>query len=343
MKPLSKLVIVILFFIAGNAVLGQELSNFRWISQDTTTGSVQVVADWQKGEKKKFRAYKFDNRYQGDSLVSEKKILDCIVEFAVMDSTTESYSMTFKMLENKMTSSAGSDLRLEQLNIRDEDLTLRYSTDANGTFAAFKNRTEVEGKLDELMNLIKQKQKEQFKAKNEAEKKVFATVLDQMANGKILFGTMFETFIAQVHGIHGYRTGINDTLFFNETVPHPMVNRPIQFDCYLYVAALDTLGMVQFDTEKFADMEQFSQDYVAFINKTRQDSGLKPDKKLDDQVGTLNMEMETYSSIVLDLNSGWPTYLKLSRVITAKAAKEETAARYEVWELDSDLEYRVKD
>lgn len=342
MKPLFRLSIVIAFLCFVNAAFGQEISNVRWVSKDTTVGTVQVVAYWGKGEKKKFRAYKLDKQYKGDSLTSEKKIMDCIVEFAVTDSSANSYDLTFRILENKLASPEAGDLNLEQLNIRDEDLTLRYSTDANGTFASFKNRAEVEGKLNALMNMIKEKQKAAFKAKNsEAEQKVLSTVLDMTASGKILFNRMYETFIAQFHGVHGYRTGINDTLNFQEAIPHPIMKKPILFDCYLYVAALDTMGVAQFDAEKFGDMEQFAADYAAFVKKTREESGLKADKQVDERMANLNMEMDTYSTILVDLDSGWPTYLKLTRGTTARGGKEEEAiTKYEIWELNSDLEDR---
>jgi hypothetical protein len=341
MKPLSKFTFVIAFLCSINIAFGQEISDVRWVSRDTTVGTVQVVAYWKKGEQKKFRAYKRDKRYKGDSLTSEKKIMDCIVEFSVTDSTADSYDLTFKIVENKLASSGVGDSDIARLNIRDEDLTLHYTTDANGTFESFKNRAEVEGKLEALMNIIRQKNKAAFKANNEAEQRVFTTVLDMTANGRILFSRMYETFIAQFHGVHGYRTGINDTLNFQEAIPHPLMKKPIQFDCYLYVAALDTLGMAQFDAEKFGDMEQFAKDYAAFLKKTREESGLQADKKQEDQMANLNMEMDTFSTIVMDLDSGWPKYLKLSRATTAKGNKEEeTITKYEIWELDSDLEDR---
>lgn len=341
MKPLSKIFLAIAFLCSVNIAFGQEISDVRWVSRDTTVGTVQVVAYWKKGEKKKFRAYKLDKQYKGDSLTSEKKIMDCIAEFTVTDSTADSYELTFKIVENKLVSAAAGDLNIAQLNIRDEDLTLHYTTDANGTFKSFKNRAEVEGKLEALMNVIRQKQKATFKANNEAEQKVFTTVLDMTANGKILFSRMYETFLAQFHGVHGYRTGINDTLNFQEAIPHPLMKKPIQFDCYLYVAALDTMGIAQFDAEKFGNMEQFAKDYAAFLKKTREDSGLQADKKMEDQMANLNMEMDTYSTILMDLDSGWPTYLKLTRSTVAKGAKEEeTITKYEIWELDNDLEDR---
>jgi len=339
MKPLFKFIFVIALLCAVTAAFGQEISNVRWVSQDTTSDAIQVVAYWKKGEKKQFRAYKRDTQYRGDSLMSEKELMDCIVEFEVTDSTADSYGISFRMVQNKLPqSSAAAGLPLEQLNIQDEDLALRYSTDANGTFQSFKNKEQVVEKLDALMNLIKQKQKESFKTKSQAEQKVLATVLDQTASGRILFTTMFETFIGQFHGVHGYRTGINDTLNYQEAIPHPLTKKPIQFDCYLYVAALDTLGIAQFDTQKFGDMEQFAKDYAAFVHKTREEAGMKADKKVDEQMDNLNMEMDTYATLVVDLDSGWPSYTKVSRAISAKGLKEEElVTKYEIWELDAEL------
>nr|WP_295929114.1 hypothetical protein [uncultured Dyadobacter sp.] len=343
MKPFFKLYLVIVFFCALYPASGQEISDARWIAKDTTSGSVQVVAYWKKGEKKKFRAYKLNKVFRDDSLISEKKVMDAIMQFEVTDSAANSYDLVFRMLENKQrdASAAISELPIEQLDIRDEDLALRYTTDTNGMLKSYINRSELEGKLGQIMKMIRQKQMDGFKDKSEGERKAITAVGDKIASGKVLFSTMYETFVSQFHNLHGYATGLNDTLNYRESIIHPATNKPISFDCYLYLAAIDTMGVARFDIEKFADMKEFAKDYAAFLQRTREASGLKRDEKFEQEASELDMQMDTYVTTIIDTESGWPTYMKVSRVVATKAPKsKETEYRYEVWELDSDLEDR---
>jgi len=340
MKPLLILFFVVAFLCPGRIVLSQEISDVRWVARDTTSGSVQVTAYWNKGEKKKFRAYKFNKVFKNDSLISEKTVMDAIMEFEVIDSTAEGYGMTFRMLENKQKNANAltSELPLEQLDLKEDDLTLRYTTDANGSLKAITNRIELEGRLDQIMQMVRKKQMEAFKDNSEGERKMITAISDKAANGKVLFSTMYEVFISQFHNLHGYVTGINDTLNYKESIIHPATNKPIDFDCYLYVATADTLGMVRFDTDKYGDMTDFPKDYAAYLQATREASGLKRDKKIEEGAAGLGMEMNTYISNVVDTNSGWPSYIKLTRVIaTKKPESEDTEYRDEIWELDSDL------
>lgn len=75
MKPLFRLSFVIALLCFINAAFGQEISDVRWVSRDTTVGTVQVVGHWKKGEKKKFRAYKLDKIFKDDSLIWHCDIL----------------------------------------------------------------------------------------------------------------------------------------------------------------------------------------------------------------------------------------------------------------------------
>ena len=102
--------------------------------------------------------------------------------------------------------------------------------------------------------MVKQKQIDALKDKSEGERKLITAVGEKTASGKVLFSAMYETFVSQFHNLHGYATGINDTLNYRESVIHPATNKPISFDCYLYLSAIDTTGIAQFDIEKFADM-----------------------------------------------------------------------------------------
>lgn len=342
MKLLCKLLFVIVSWCALCPAFGQEISDVRWIARDTSATAFQVTAFWKKGEKKKFRARKFDRVYKNDSLVSEKTVMDAIMEFEVADSTGSSYGLIYRMLQNKKPNAGAltTGLPVEQLDIQDNELALHYSTDSNGMLKSYTNRTEVEGKLDQIMQMIKRKQMEGLKDKSEAERKVIATVGEKAANGRALFSLMYETFVSQFHNLHGYTTGINDTLNYRESVIHPLTNKPISFDCYLYVSAIDTLGVVRFDTEKYADMKEFVKDYAAFMQTTREANGLKRDKNIEKEAAEMDMQMNTFVTTVIDTESGWPIYIKVNRLLSTKQPQRESELRDEVWELDNDLEDR---
>lgn len=331
------ILVTILCSLFALEAVGQDLTNVRWVSTDTTVGSVQVVAYWKKGEKKKYRASKVVKKFKGDSLISEQKDFDAIVEFEVSDSTDKSYAMTYRMLENKRDTSHDTLKGLDLWNVKNEDLVLRYETDANGTFESFANRDAIEGKLDEFSQILKKIAQE--KLKGEGEKKALASVADKMAGGKALFGSVYETFISQFHNFHGYKTGLNDTLNYQEGIMNPLIGKKINFDCYLYLASLDSLGMARFDVDKYADMSNFANDYMAFLKKTREESGLNPEMVGDSALQNLNMKMHTYMTTTIDLDSGWPVFSNVTRSVAVLREKpEDTEYKDETWELDSDLE-----
>ncbi|MCE6992922.1 hypothetical protein [Dyadobacter sp. CY323] len=326
-------------FLSCLCVFGQEISNARWISTDTTVGNVQVIAYWNKGEKMKYRGIKTTKQYQGDSLMSEKTEFDAIVQFEVSDSTANSYGMTYRMLENLRETSKDPKISFEDLNITDDDLILRYTTDTNGTLERYTNRDTVESKLGTLMAVLTKETQSKMNIKSEAERKAIADVVSKLANGKTLFANLYEPFISQFHNLMGYRTGLNDTLNYQETILHSITEKNIQFDCYVFVSSLDSLGEARFDLEKFADMKDFGKDYVAFLQKTREANGLQKDLATDADVAGLDMKMETYVTTYIDLDSGWPTYLKITRSVgTTPANAKQTSYKDEVWILTNDLE-----
>jgi hypothetical protein len=327
------------FFLKSDILIAQSVSEAQWISQDTTVARIYVAADWGKGEKKKYRVYKITKKFKEDSLLSTKTDLDCIVQFEVSDSTAESYEMSYRMLKNKRDTSQDPTLPFDQLNINEQDLILHYSTDNEGVLKKYKNRESVEGKLDDMVQLMVTKVKEDFKAKDESEKKVFGTVLDKMANGKVLFSTMYEVFVSQFHNFHGYSSGINDTLRYNESVPHSFGTTPINYDCYTYITSIDSTYEARFDIEKYADMKGFLNDYTLFLTKAKQDAGAKGNEQFDKELAALNMKMETYVTYFVDLNTGWPTFLKLTKsVITKDEVTNSTYYQDEIYVLTDNLE-----
>jgi hypothetical protein len=326
-------------FLSCLCAFGQEISNARWISTDTTVGSVQVIAYWNKGEKMKYRGIKTTKQYEGDSLMSEKTEFDAIVQFEVSDSTADSYDMTYTMLKNLRDTSNDPKISFEDLNITDDDLILKYTTDANGALQRYTNRDAVERKLDTLMAVLTKESQAKMNIKSEAERKAVADLVSQLANGKTLFGSLYEPFVSQFHNLMGYQSGLNDTLNYQETVLHPITKKNIQFDCYAYLSSLDSLGEARFDLEKFADMKDFAKDYVTFLQKTREANGMQKELAADGDVAGLDMKMEAYITTYIDLDSGWPTYLKITRSIgTTPANGKQTHYKDEVWILTNDLE-----
>jgi hypothetical protein len=203
----------------------------------------------------------------------------------------------------------------------------------------YTNRDAVESKLGTLMAVLAKETQSKMNIKSEEERKAVADLVSKLANGKTLFGLLYEPFVSQFHNLMGYRSGLNDKLNYQETILHPLTKTDIQFDCYAYVSSLDTLGEARFDIEKFADMKDFAKDYVTFLQKTRAANGMQKDLVTDGDVAGLDMKMETYATTYIDLDSGWPTYLKITRSIgTTSANAKQTSYKDEVWILTNDLE-----
>ncbi|KAA6440454.1 hypothetical protein FEM33_07635 [Dyadobacter flavalbus] len=319
-------------------VNSQSVSDAQWISRDTTVGSIDVIAYWNKGEKKKFRAYKVTKNFKADSLLSEKTELDCIVQFTVTDSTEKSYGIEYTMLENKRDTSKDPAIPYEKLNLTNDDLTLRYTTDANGALTGYTNREAVEKKLDDLVQLMSKKAQNDFKSKDEAEKKVLSTVMEKLVNGKVLFSSVYETFISHFHNFHGYHTGLNDTLRFTESTPQAFTSTPIKYDCYIYLSSLDSLNEARFDLEKYADMSGFIKEYGTYLKQVGESAGAKPNEQMQTELAALDMKSEMYTTTYIDLNTGWPAFIKVTRSIITKDPKtNSTFFKDEIWTLTNDL------
>lgn len=335
----ASLILTVFLLLSSILTKAQQLTNVRWISRDTTASSIRIYAEWKNGEIKKFRAKKKTKKYEGDSLVSEKTEADGIVQFRIADSTETSYKIEYSIVENLRDTSTDPKLPLEDLNLNEDSLILRYTTDATGTLKTYENRTSIENKMDALMKIIVKNRQDKIKFENEAERKAATVITEKLANGKILFTSMYDVFVSQFHNLHGYATGINDTLSYTETVPGVWGDKPINFDCYLYVSSIDTTTYeVRFDTEKYADLKDFLKDYATYINKTTENAGAKPKKEFQDEMAKLDMKMEGYITSFIDINTGWPTFISVVRSVIVKDPKTNIeTTKEEIWTLNNSL------
>jgi hypothetical protein len=332
----------LLFFFLYSALpsKAQELSNVRWIAKDTTATRLQVIAYWNKGDAKKYRARKLTYKYMGDSLISETTEYDAIVQFRVVDSTEKSYEVEFRMLENKRNTLNDPSLALNDLNFSEKDLTLYYTTDEMGMFKEYKNQASIEKGLDQLMKKIVDADLKNRSFKTEAERNVAESLAGKMANGKVLFSNIYGIYISQFHNLHGYATGLNDTLNYTESTPGLMGDKLIDLDCYLYITSIDTTSYeVRYDTEKYADLNEFMKGYAGALKETAKKSGVKTFDEVQANLGKLDMKMEAYITNYIDLESGWPTFLKVDRILTTKdPATGQVSTKEEIWSLDNSLE-----
>jgi hypothetical protein len=317
----------------------QQISNARWISRDTTSSLIRVYAEWKKGEMKKFRVKKRTKNYQGDSLITEKLELDGIVQFHVMDTTDSTYQMEYRILENLRDTSKDPVLPLEGLDLSSDALALRYTTDGNGAFKSYENRQPIEDKLNDLMKIIMADGENKSKPLNAVEKKTKDAISEKLANGKVLFAGLYDIFIYSFHNLQGYDTGINDTLAYSEAVPGIWGNKPINYDCYVYVTSIDTVSYeVKIDLEKYADLTDYLKEYAEFLKTTAENAGAKPKEEFHKELLKLDMRMETFISSYIDLNTGWPNFIRITKSVFVKdpTSKTETV-KDEIWTLDNVL------
>jgi hypothetical protein len=339
MKFYLYLISIVSVFLLNQSVLhAQTTSDAQWISQDTTVARVNVIAYWEKGEKRKYRASKTTKKYKGDSLLSKKVEIDDIVEFEIVDSTADSYELSYRIHENKRDVSNDPIIPFGKLGIADDEMVVRYQTNEFGELKKYHNRESVERRMDDMVQLVVKEGRSGFKPKDDAEKKVFETVLAKMANGKVLFSSVYEVFISQFHNFHGYGSWLNDTLRYTETWPNTFGSTPVNYDCYLFITSLDSLNEVRFDIEKFAEMKGVIKDYHGFMKKAKEDAGLKLNDQFEQDLTNLDMKLEMYISTFIDLNTGWPTFIKVTKSVINKDAKADaTYYQDEVWVLTDDL------
>jgi hypothetical protein len=329
---------VCFFLLSPIDLIAQSTSDVQWISRDTTVGRVNVIANWKKGEKKKYRASKTTKKFVEDSLLTKKVELDQIVEFAVVDSTADSYELSYHIRENMRDISNDPVIPFEKLGIADQDMVLHYQTRPEGDLRKYHNREAVEKAMDEMIKLVVKDRKASFEPKDEAEKQVFDAVFAKTANGKVLFSTVYEVFVSQFHNFHGYGSGLNDTLRYTETWPNSFGSTPINYDCYLYISSLDSLNEVRFDIEKFAEMNGVLKDFSGFMKKNQEAAGVKANDDMERGFAKLDMKMEMYVTTFIDLHTGWPTFIKVTKSVISKDEKiNKTHFQDEIWVLTDDL------
>lgn len=339
MKRIILSALIVVLFFCPYLVNGQQITDLKWISRDTTAASINILANWKKGETKKFRGKKKTKNYIGDSLISERLEADVILQFFVRDSTEHEYKMEYRILENLRNTSGDPKLPLEELNLNEDSLVLRYTTDKRGIVKSYENRTFIENKMDELMKMIIKNSQEKLKYQSEGERETAKAIAEKIANGKVLFSKTYDVYVSQFHNLQGYSSGINDTLSYIETIPGTWGDKPVNFDCYLYITSIDTTtNEVRIDTEKYADMKGFMNDYVGYLKKTAENTGIKPNEKLHDELVKMDMKVETYIKSFIDLDTGWSTFFSVVKsVIVKDPVKNVETVRDEIWTLNNVL------
>lgn len=312
------------------------MSNMKWIARDTTSGSIHITADWKNKELKKFRAKKKTKNYDGDSLISEKIELDGIVQFMITDSANNAYNMEYRILKNLRDTSKDMKLPLESLDLCEDSLVLRYTTDGRGVFNGYKNRVPIENKMDNLMKLIIENSTEKSKKLDAGEKKVSEAILSKLGTGKLLFSNIFDVYVSNFHNLHGYASGLNDTLSYTESIPGVWSDKPITFDCYLYVTSVDTVNNeIRLDIEKYADLEDYIKEYADFLEKASIENNAKPQNGLKEELEKLNMRMEAYLTYYIDLRTGWPNFISaIKSVIVQDPKTRQEKTKEEIWTLN---------
>lgn len=326
---------VLLWF--GSNAFGQETSDAVWLYRDTTATQLTVKAKWKNKEWRPFRVSKNEKRYTGDSLSSEKVTLDGIVHLKVLDSTENSYQLEWRMSENLRDTSHDPELDKSLLpSMNEDDMALRFTTDADGGLTAYQNAEEIQVKLDSVMGVIMKPVLAELSKKNGAgtDPSKLESVVRDFAGGKQLFDNLYNAFVGNLFELYGYTTGVDDTLNYKQTNPALVGDQKIVSDVYVFVTAVDTLeDKVRFDIQRYADISGLTQSSVEKIG-----GAVKKETDVGNYMSQSIVTSETYVTYLIDMKTGWPTYFRLVRdIIFEHPDLKQTQVKQDIWTMDSDL------
>lgn len=330
----TQLSIFLIYFFSIVGSFAQEVTNVKWIAKDTTTGKINLIAYWNKDESKIFYSSCSKNVYDYDSLVSNKEIFKGNVKFSIEDSTKDGYLMKYKMVKNlkgqtnEEIENINSILLSTKSEISDSDLEMSYNTNELGTITSYNNLDSVYKNFEILIEATKSQSQLKFKSNTTDSKKIkyFDNILKIALNPELLFENFVLVNISNLHNLIGLSMGVNDTLNYTET------KNGLAADCYLFISSVDTSSLeVEYVVEKYYDDAEVTE----FVNKRLKDN--INSKDLKKEVSDFNYSVFIKSTYFFDLNTGWPTFIKIVKETLGKSkdGKKENTSQ-EIWVLDAD-------
>lgn len=305
----------------------QEISNSRWIAQDTTTSPISIIAFWKNGEIKDYYMSNKKNKYEEDSLISSKSINENITRISVLDSSEKSYTLQYEIINNlkKLENSSFKQMANVVNDIKDQytdsDFTLRYKTDELGAFDSYIDPEKTYAACDKIMETVKKKTLENLdkKVKN------LNPLLDKLMTGQKLFETMFGVNISNFHNLFGLKMGENDTLAFDET--NDVLENKLTARCILYINSIDTISHdVEYVIEKTYDSEDFSQYLNALFAKN---------KEIKKAIKNVSYDVFIKSQYFINYTTGWPTNINIIKNTSVYEENKPATTEKETYIIDS--------
>jgi hypothetical protein len=287
---------------------GQEISNARWIFQDTNEYQFNLVPYWQKGDTKSYVMTTKENNYEGDSLMKSEVKRKSIAKFSVFDETDTDYTMQYditKMLSKS--SGETNDILDRYMNSNDASpgaMVLKYKISNIGEFDSYIEADKTIAELNKIFDLV-------VKSFSDEDRKMMeSSKLRELFAGPALFKNIYNDVISNFHIFHGYKFGINDTLAFDQILP--ILNDTLIAANYIYINSVDTTTHeVEFINERYFDGDEFLRIIKAVVNENTLD-----DKITDESQFAINFYVRLTTFI--DYTTGWPTFMKLSKETTTQ-------------------------
>jgi hypothetical protein len=315
-------------------VLAQEVTDAKWIHQDTTDYQLKPIAYWAKGEKMKYIAKKVEETYDGDSLLNTKTTYEQLVEFAVLDSSEKSYKIKYHIVEdlrkNKRDQKTQEAIEYLTENISldgIETVDLIYTTDEEGAFDTLENNEKVLNLLGQMGDTFSKRMLDTLKFDSPTKKKGAEKYLKLMLSKEKIFENMYSIFLSSFHNFHGYQSGVNDTISYKEHLTFG--SKKVINNCYIFISSVDTTtNEIKYVQEKYGDQES----YKAVLGDLLAETLLTDTPK--SEIDKIEYGLFLKNVVWINMTTGWPSYVSFIKNVEAGGEKEKVKTKIEYWTLE---------
>lgn len=315
-------------------MLGTTHSLLAQSTTDTTKFNVNVVAYWKKNEQKKYR-YKFNEmKFEGDSLKSDENMMDIEVIVTVKDSTESAYDMEWKYGKDLMVSEskehdvaeALSEELVDLMN-KYQDFAVRWRTDEFGLFQEYQNAAQVDTFFTDIASYTQKLASEVLKTDLQSKLKPdeinkLKGYLGLLASKSLLADKLLYLPFKGMFEFQGLTMELNDTISFEDEAADLIEQGTLKRDNTLYIESIDTLTHeVQFVLETFYKEDDIKRlTMKVFSDYLTQATTKEETEKI---LNECKFEVYVICRTWIDLDNGWATYSKLTRVSHVVAGQHE--------------------
>lgn len=274
--------------------------------------TVQIISYWDKGEVQNYKIINKKTKYNNDVIITSDSTIN-YVEVTVLDSTQNSYTVQWLYRDYKVS----NDEISQMLSNLPGNTKIIYKTNELGVFQEVVNWQEIRDEMNQSIEVLIKRMKEDNKMDNESVEKVIKQMTATFST-KEAIESIVITDIQQFHSFHGAIYPVGETLEYETQLPNIFGNEP--FSANLYVTLEEIYpdnNTYLISSETITSKEQLLAATIEYLVKTAELMGQQLDTAMFE-----NMELENEAVIYSEIHeTGWIIYSILTKIVKTGSTK----------------------